>query len=113
MVDRLSITAVPEEGDVQPKQLVSVPNAVSGAGLLLSVLALVLGIVGGLLASVATNAQWKGEIEQRLRAVEERRAEDKRDLESKYDYIRTQNEVNGKSLSRIEASLDLSDRRKR
>jgi hypothetical protein len=77
----------------------------------LAFLTLILGVVGGLLASVATNAQWKGEMENRIRNLELQRSEDKQDLNAKYDYIRTQNEVNGKALARIEASMGLRGRR--
>jgi len=78
----------------------------------LSLLTLILGVVGGLLVSVAVNAQWKGEMEQRIRTLEKQRDEDKQDLNAKYDYIRTQNEVNGKALARIEVSLGLSRNRR-
>lgn len=92
--------------DLKTQQGSSVSTAIA-----LSLLTLILGIVGGLLVSVAVNAQWKGEIEQRIKTLETQRTEDKQDLNAKYDYIRTQNEVNGKALARIEASVDKSNRR--
>ncbi len=72
----------------------------------LSVLTLLLGVVGGILASVSQNAQWKGEVENRLKVLERERMEDRQEFRDRYDYIRTQNEVNGKALSRIETVLE-------
>lgn len=99
---------MPNEEMEQKPQL----NGISVTTIAISILALILGIVGGLLASVATNSQWKGDIEARLKAVESQRLEDKRELNDKLQYIQTQNEVNGKAMTRIEARFDSDDRRK-
>lgn len=72
------------------------------ANLAISILALILGIVGGLLASVANNAEWKGKMEQRIEQLERQRMEDK----ATWDMIRVQNESNGKTLAKIEQRLD-------
>jgi hypothetical protein len=71
------------------------------ANVAIAIMALILGVVGGLLASVATNSEWKGKMEQRIEGLEKQRAEDK----VTWDYIRTQNEVNGKILTQIQAEL--------
>lgn len=81
-------------------------------GIIISAIALLVGIIGGLVGSVAVNAQWKGDIEARIKIVESQRTEDKRDFIDQVKYVQTQNEVNGKTMARIEARLDSEDRRK-
>lgn len=85
------------------------PGMTPVLGIVISAIALLVGIIGGLLGSVAVNAQWKGDIEARIKTIEAQRAEDKQE----WSYIRTQNEVMGKSLTRIEANQDLQKERKR
>lgn len=77
------------------------PQSNPATPIIISVVSLLLGIVGGLLTSVATNSEWKGRMEQRMEQVERQRAEDKSDR----DYLRAQNEVIGRTLARIEEQL--------
>jgi hypothetical protein len=68
----------------------------------LAVIIAALGIVIGLVTSIAITAKWTGDIEARIKAIESQRAEDKQI----WEYIRTQNEVNGKVLAGIQATLN-------
>lgn len=65
-------------------------------------LTLLLGIISGLYIAGSSNLEWKGKMEQRMDNLEKQRGEDKQT----WDYIRTQNEVNGKALARIEAAIE-------
>lgn len=67
-----------------------------------SFLTLLLGMISGLYLAGSSNLEWKGKMEQRIIGLENQRNEDKQT----WDYIRTQNEVNGKALARIESALD-------
>ena len=61
----------------------------------IAALALIIGIMGTLLLV----AEWKGDISARVHTIEVQKETDRQTL----DYIRTQGEVNGKALARIEA----------
>lgn len=74
----------------------------SVATIVISVLTLIIGVMGGLLTSVATQSEWKGKTDQRLQQLEDQHKKD----EAVWEYIRTQNEVNGKVLARIEAAIE-------
>lgn len=70
----------------------------SRAHVVIASLALIIGIMGTLLLV----AEWKGDITARVLTIEKQRDTDRQTL----DYIRTQGEVNGKSLARIEARVE-------
>lgn len=77
-------------------------TGVSLVTIAVSIIALLLSFVGGLLTSVSSNSEWKGKMEQRIEQLERQRAEDKQI----WEYIRAQNELMGKSLAKIEQRLD-------
>lgn len=73
-------------------------SAWNRASVVIAALMLIIGIMGTLLLV----AEWKGDISARVRTIEVQRDIDRQTL----DYIRTQGEVNGKSLARIEARVE-------
>ncbi len=83
----------------------------SYAGLILSVASLASGILGGFVGSIATASQWKGEIQTKIETLEKQRTEDRQEYKQALDYWRTQNEVVGKQLAGISATLDATKRR--
>jgi hypothetical protein len=72
-----------------------------------SIIALLLSFVGGLLTSVSSNSEWKGKMEERMNNFEKQRIEDK----AVWEHIRNQNEVNGRDLTEIKAMLSPQNRR--
>lgn len=75
---------------------------------IVSILVFLSGIVGGVIGSVSTNYHWKGSIETRVEHLEKQRIEDQQRFDKRFDYIQTQNEVNGKDLAGIKSLLEQS-----
>jgi hypothetical protein len=85
-------------------------NVPSYLGIILAAASLVSGVLGGFIGAIGTASQWKGEIQTKLEYIEKQRAEDKAEYRQALDYWRTQNEVIGKQLASITATLDAKRR---
>ncbi len=86
-------------------------NISSYLGLVLGAASLASGILGGFVGSIATASQWKGEIQTKIETLEKQRTEDRQEYKQALDYWRSQNEVIGKQLATISATLDAAKRR--
>ncbi len=99
----ISETPMPDE-----KANSSIPSYL---GLVLAAASLASGVLGGFVGSVATASQWKGEVQTKIDNLEKQRTEDRQEYKQQLDYWRTQNEVIGKQLASIAATLDATKRR--
>lgn len=72
---------------------------------------LLVGILITFAGTLASMAQWKGQIESQVSNLQDRAKEDRDNLKIQLDYIRTQGEVNGKELARIRAWQDQQEKK--
>jgi len=75
------------------------------------VIGILIGILVTFAGNLASTMYWKGQVDTKVENLESRTKEDRENIKTSLDYIRTQGEVNGKELARIRAWQDQQEKK--